>query len=125
MRKNDFILDRANAELDSLVRESVNQFLTEKFFGKCWHDPYPSKIFRQCQKCLSGEKNIDLFTPNGFFILWEKAQKEEWWDRFIIESDWPVDSEKDNNWIDYIVAINRPITFPILLAEFLGWKEGE
>jgi len=129
MNKNDFILDRANNELDTMVnQEAINKFLTEKFLGKCWHEPdftgsgYASST---CCDCNEEVDNQDLFTPTGFFILWEKAQKEEWWDRFIIESDWPVDSEKDNNWIDYIVAINRPITFPILLAEFLGWKEGE
>jgi len=122
-------------------QEAINKFLTEKFLGECWHEfpeidldnPKPSF----CRKCgelefgfVSEDENPhrlifsdsqDLFTPEGFFLLWEKAQKEEWWKEFL-RLHMPFMYQCSNANLQPII---NPLTFPILLAEFLGWKEGE
>ena len=131
MNKNDFILDRANNELDTMVnQEAINKFLTEKFLGKCWHEPdftgsgYASST---CCDCNEEVDNQDLFTPTGFFILWEKAQKEEWWFTFLETTKYHQVTQgirtrvEKTDWLGK--ALVNPLTFPILLAEYIGWKE--
>lgn len=108
---------------------SINIFLTEKFLGKCWHDfkgDTPTHYGR-CVKCwltaayeTLPERGgcVDLFTPSGFFLLWEKAQKEEWWRGFKIRHGcW---SEGADMWVLPEERIN-PLVFPTLIAEYLGW----
>lgn len=105
---------------------SINIFLTEKFLGKCWHVfgnremEYKNYNVKHCTKCgvLNMVQNSDLFTPTGFFLLWEKAQGEEWWKGFKIRYGcWSADADI---WVLPEDRIN-PLTFPILLAEFIGW----
>jgi len=102
---------------------SINIFLTEKFLGKCWHeiDTYYF-LCTKCEKSTGGKdyitgENLNLFTPTGFFLLWEKAQKEGWWEAFISKHN--KIHTMDHIFVDYI----NPLTFPTLLAEYLGWKE--
>jgi hypothetical protein len=117
-------------------QESINKFLTEKFLGRCWHEQEDASFWvngeeyqyyrcKFCQKDVRdwGKDKLNLFTPEGFFILWGKAQKEDWWaycnGRLI--GKW-AELKVNTSFIDYVI---NPLTFPILLAEFLGWKEGE
>jgi len=54
-------------------RNAINKEITEKVFGEKWHNeggPYEPII------------NPDYFTPEGFFKLWNKIQKMEWYGVF-------------------------------------------
>jgi len=106
---------------------SINIFLTEKFLGKCWHecdklvfaDPNYSTVY-SCKNCKEvWETNADLFTPDGFFLLWEKAQGEEWWAAFRKYAYKKNIPHFHTFWEKEV----NPLTFPTLLAEYLGWKE--
>lgn len=116
-------------------KEAINKFLTEKFLGKCWHewihkDSYWDDILSErveeleCTKCKEEAKyegyQYNLFTPTGFFLLWEKAQGEEWWDSFL-DHIIILNEDQDDTYILSVVV--NPLTFPTLLAEYLGWKE--
>jgi len=121
-------------------QEAISKFLTEKFLGGCWHEwnahTRPTSTTFTCVKCkadefvYTGEDGFarepvqDLFTWSGLGILWEKAQKEEWWDKFL-RTTMPSICQCSRDNLKFI----NPQTFPILLAEFLteflGWKEGE
>ena len=106
-------------------QESINKFLTEKFLGRCWHEQEDASFWvngeeyqyyrcKFCQKDVRdwGKDKLNLFTPEGFFLLWEKVQKgKPDFKHFVIR----------HKGLEFI----NPLTFPILLAEFLGWKEGE
>lgn len=123
---------------------SINIFLTEKFLGKCWHDYAPTFFgpnFTEstCLKCrhktsvyTSDEYDLgvrsggyDLFTPDGFFILWEKAQEQAWWSKFeaeyILKKSYQLITGHERT--TFIRATVNPLTFPALLAEYLGWRE--
>lgn len=71
-----------------------DKFLTEAM-GECWHEPYPETGYT-CKKCdESGylnrlhceELRLDLSTWQGFGKLWEWAQQQEWWDKFLFEQE--------------------------------------
>lgn len=114
------------------IKLSINIYLTDKFLGKCWHDRkdfsedgYGTYNCKKCGKRFGGHggslENKDLFTPAGFFLLWNKAQKEEWWESFLdYVSDNHYKSEDELFLLKHTV---NPLTFPTLLAEYLGWKE--
>jgi hypothetical protein len=112
-------------------QESINKFLTEKLLGKCWHVPYREYDWEpeyKCSKCqsISWDKNQDLFTPTGFFLLWEKVFEVNDEDEYVNEVAGQILRKLGNASFDKVpVRIINPLTFPILLAEFLGWKEGE
>ncbi len=69
--------------------EKENRFLTEAM-GECWHI-WELKLFgvhkATCKKCglqQTEEWQNDFFTREGFGKLWEWAQKQKWWNNFIL-----------------------------------------
>lgn len=53
----------------------------------CWHDfsGFTVVVCRHCGMPYMGEKrarNPDLTTSDGFFLMWNQAQKKEWWEEF-------------------------------------------
>lgn len=106
---------------------TINKFLYSALNLGCWHEHVfkasPPQFetmaehgYVACKHCDSLSDNQSLFTPDGFFILWEAMQKHRSWLQF----------EADNGLNVFHVVktkIINPQTFPILVAEFLGWKE--
>ena len=125
---------------------SINIFLTEKFLGKPYRQYFAKvrrgeDVFDVC-RFFSTEEEVwqnypkatgigiqeaqDLFTPTGFFLLWEKAQGEEWWNEFhqnFVSDKYPDLLQDLNGESQLLSKVINPLTFPTLLAEFLGWKE--
>lgn len=81
-----------------MENEEVNKYLTEKM-GLCWHEitRYEKEIGYFTSICNCGRKirdsrgnkrecfaNINLFSPEGFFFLWNWAIKQDWWREFEI-----------------------------------------
>ena len=133
MKKSDHLLDTANAELDAMVKEVTNEFLTDKFLGRCWHDwqdlhkckggqeEYNVYLYK-CSKC--GEVGEDheyghscfngspgLFTWDGFGLLWDKVQGKKWFPDF-----WTANMEMA--WSKPHSIINR-LTFPTILMNYI------
>ena len=113
------------------TQQSINKFLTEEFLGKPECDRIGGCLKINCGPTVSckcdNQFYENLFTPEGFFILWEKAQEQEWWlsKPFF---HWLLYNRTDLMLDKYKVDMNKfinPQTFPVLLAEFIGWKEGE
>ena len=71
------------------AKESCNKFLTEKFFGKCWHEWIENQKNRSisCEKCggivsstyQTFRLQEDYFTWPGFGLVWEKWAKFLGW----------------------------------------------
>jgi hypothetical protein len=117
-------------------QESINKFLTEKFLGGCWHEAitddfeYQGAIYQylRCEHCGKDWLDItlqNLFTWEGFGILWEKAQEQEWFEDFNSTRGGRVKRVMQCSWNLVKTDLINPQTFPIILAEFLGYKEGE
>jgi hypothetical protein len=65
-----------------------DKFLTEQM-GECWHKPEDKPHFARCIYCDSVTyENTSFSTPDGFFKLWNWAQKQGWYKslkRFVLE----------------------------------------
>jgi len=106
--------------IDKNIKESVNKFLTEKFLN-----------LRDYQREMSFSEKYqiaycsqDLFTDKGFFILWKKTFKKNEEGDYLNEAAGKILRKLGNASFDKIpVNIINEITFPVILAELLGWKE--
>jgi hypothetical protein len=93
-----------------------NQFITEAL-GECWHDP--NLLDGRCKKCGKISPTALFDTPEGFFWLWDKMQKYERWEEFLIS-----ENELDGGDISYTFGrLIHPFRFMGVVAEFFGWKE--
>ncbi len=100
------------------------------FPDKCWHDK-PSKKMREnwpiggtipsCKKCGKSQmvwgSNPDLTTWQGFGLMWEAAQKAEWWPDFL-EWIWVHDVHPFLGRMNIGVKFIGPEVFMNLLYEF-------
>ena len=71
-----------------MSREEVNKYLTEAM-GECFHVwdiveiPY-TETLHDCRKCgVDTYVSQDFSTWQGFGVLWEWAQEQEWWSEFL------------------------------------------
>lgn len=81
------------------MNNKINKYLTNEM-GECWHqfDCCPTKdcagINYYCYKCDKDfefsydsknkhDLNVDLFTHEGFFKLWNWAKEQSWFRKFI------------------------------------------
>ena len=74
------------------MTEEDSKYLAEKM-GLCWHE------FRVVQtdwetwkrKCIHCDcdygKNPDFSSEHGFFVAWNWAKEQEWWDTFITQEE--------------------------------------
>jgi hypothetical protein len=115
-------------DLTDMTTNEANRIITEKLFGRCWHEwetfeSSPSEyILFVCKKCKltvtdPDNHDIDLLTPEGFFKLWERLRGNyKLWSDFI-DFACPIDRiERLAELID-----NRPL-FVQTVAEWI--KEG-
>lgn len=90
-----------------MSKEAINQYLTEAM-GECWHEWVPAidkeggAYISNAWECRCGTKasklhltdplpaNNDFFTWQGFGKLWEWAENELWWCRFLNSLDGPL-----------------------------------
>ena len=106
-------------------KESCNHFLA-KWTGECWHEfDDDAGVYWRCKKCrkqmsMCHTNNPNYFTPEGFFLLWNKAKESKYWDIFVRENI----SHKIYNIAKRLSYLIEPQVFPYEWARFLGWKKG-
>jgi hypothetical protein len=71
--------------------EERDKFLTEAM-GECWHEHLvkTGTFSTLCNKCLAHVTNNDFSTWPGFGKLWEWAQKQEWFNIFMLGKGWLI-----------------------------------
>lgn len=113
-------------------KESLNKFLTDKFFKECWHEKtfkllderysYGAWVCRFCGlPYLDWEPRQNYFNPDGFIKIWNKAKGSEEWEEFRDAHGGykpPIGSVIAENLID-------PPVFAEAWAKHLGWKGEE
>lgn len=73
-------------------------------------------------QCITDEASLKLI----FWIVWEWATKQEWWDKFVAQNgdyqlDEPAAGLKECGWVDtYIID---PTRFPKLITDFLRERQ--
>jgi len=104
------------------MNEARDKFLTEAM-GECWHEwgSYNSAVHtRFCNKCFADKRhgiNTDFSTPDGFFKLWNWAQKQEWW---LESADWLNGGLNTMHVYEYLINPNR---FAAMVYNYLREKE--
>jgi hypothetical protein len=99
-----------------------DQFLTEKVFGECWHEDGIGEC-EKCHRSFGAYRQNDFSSWPGFGKLWEAAQKDEGWERFLNETR---DNLVENTVMDNLEALGwliHPDHFATAWAKFKGWKE--
>jgi hypothetical protein len=110
-----------------------DQFLTE-WLGECWHEvPDNGFKYQICKKCGAAILIVtgwqDFSTWPGFGKLWEAAQKDEEFERFLVEQEIVKDCSYEG-WDGFTVSAYKlnlsfinPDRFAAAWAKFKGWKE--
>lgn len=90
-----------------------DKFLTEAL-GLCWHKYKGYGYY--CLKCqnykLGQGQDYDFSDWSGFGILWEWAQKQEWWVDFLHDELHPY-------WEDQVKRLVDPTYFASAVYSFL------
>lgn len=110
-----------------MTKQEISKYLVE-WFGECWHRPdYIGSMCIECRAILHRESpNRNLFTPAGFFWLWNKFRKHELWTQFWwwIEEDNALYRGRQMSYYDFTEYINYE-TFPKVVYEFLKEREAK
>jgi hypothetical protein len=100
-----------------------DQFLTE-WLGECWHEwdgirllGGPIMTCHKCKHTMAGWEPEDFGTWLGFGKLWEAAQIDEEWARFLYSF---YGQAPDRLKLTELINPNR---FATAWAKFKGWKE--
>jgi hypothetical protein len=112
-----------------MQKESCNKFLTE-WMGECWHKftrpeekwVESGSVCKKCGKEVSTDnvyQRFNYFTPEGFFLLWNKANEGGSFYAFLYK-EW---GSIEDMYIDRVISLINPEIFPYKWARFLGWKE--
>jgi hypothetical protein len=67
------------------MTEEDSKFLAEKM-GLCWHEwVYVENDWPECKKCKVRRYHVWSidFSSYGFFVVFEWAKRQEWWDEFL------------------------------------------
>lgn len=112
-----------------MTTQERDKFLTEAM-GLCWHDSVTNET---CDNCgITADVNmpnyvppfqgkwlrIDFSTWAGFGALWEWAQKQEWWDEFMIHSKFTYSYESAETLIN-------PTVLSYAVYEYLKGRESK
>ena len=66
------------------IPESDAKFLAGEI-GLCWHE-WEYEPWWKCKKCGKSFKypaSIDFTSEHGFFVAWNWAKEQEWWQEFL------------------------------------------
>ena len=69
-----------------------DKYLTEQVLGECWHEgKYCGHVVlcKHCNESMYYNINNDFSTSDGFFKLWNVAQKKGWWNELVYEITGP------------------------------------
>ena len=64
-----------------------DKFLTEAM-GECWHEGennYGEIVCQRCHRLVMEEDRLDFSTWTGFGKLWEWAQEQDWYVKFVFD----------------------------------------
>ncbi len=117
----------ASEQKDKLIVEAL---------GECWHEwSGPASDSCICEKCgvkffdidLDDPSYCSLAIPDGFFWIWERAQKMEWWNIFFEHIFWKT-FELDDPYTWFVDFVNPP-RFRDTLSNWLEanpekWRKG-
>jgi len=123
----DKLSDEALVSMERKLTAQEKDKLIVEALGECWHDTkkpidwHPNFGTQyKCSKCgieiWARYINPSLDTWEGFGWIWERAQKMEWWDRFM----WEESLDHFRTW-KYLVS---PTRFRDALVEFLERRKG-
>jgi len=79
----NFVFTPWNKEGNSMTDEQKDKLIVEAL-GECWHEYDGTSVWcKHCGSLIYGPHDRpNLATPEGFFWIWERAQKKEWWPIF-------------------------------------------
>jgi hypothetical protein len=118
-----------------MTRDEANRVIAE---AMGYEDIYYAGGWKYHNKALDEERGgvwsshiPDYFTPEGFFVAWNWAKEQDWWNRFLdtlsIVATWM--SEGWDGFDEVHSKINfdfiDPAVFPMKLAEWLKVKVTE